>query len=73
MDNKFGREIIKLGQKILRCYSNSKMAVILQKQSKNCTWNSSHNTSYITREGVQKVEEQRLKEEHSKRHEKSGI
>ena len=29
-----------------------------------------HNTRYVTREGVQKVEEERLKEEHSKKHEK---
>ena len=48
------------------------MAVILLKQSKDCTWNSmySHNTSYITREEVQKVEEEILKKEHSKKHEK---
>ena len=30
----------------------------------------SHNTSYITREEVQKVEEEILKKEHSKKHEK---
>ena len=70
--DRLGREVIKLGPKILRCYSKSKMAVILLKQSKDCTWNSmySHNTSYITREEVQKVEEEILKKEHSKKHEK---
>lgn len=54
--DRLGREVIKLGPKILRYYSKSKMAVVLLKQSKNCTWNSmySHNTSYITKEGVQK-------------------
>lgn len=69
--DRLGREVMKLGPRILRYYSKSKMAVILLKQSKNCTWNSmcSHNTSYITKEGVQKVEAERLKEEHSKKHE----
>ena len=70
--DRLGREVIKLGPQILRCYSKSKMAAILLKQSKDCTWSSMyrHNTRYVTREGVQKVEEERLKEEHSKKHEK---
>ena len=55
--DRLGREVIKLGPRILRYYSKSKMAVILLKQSKNCTWNSmyNHSTSYITKEGVQKL------------------
>lgn len=59
----------KTGPKNATIHSNSKRAVILLKKSKICVWNSSHRKSYFIR-GVQKDEEERLKEEHSERHEK---
>lgn len=59
--DKFGKVIINLGQNILRGILTLRWLSHPWKKPESCTWNSSHKKSYITREGVQKVEEKRFK------------